>query len=401
MRAQETRSIEAAQDARQQPSEQTAAEKNAPPPADGLLQAGEPSPRASQVVDGDFIFTSPGRFAYARDIRLSDSSGGLRLIGADSLASSPAGAAIQLFGNNVTPFPGQLFLDSGADDNAALIFRTAQTGGTITERMRVGSDGNVVIGTTNPFNSKLRVVTGSGGPFNGVRSDNTGGGNGLFGSSASGVGVSGSSNGSNGSGVLGSNTNGTGVRGSSTNSIGVVGTSINGTGVLGVSSNGLAGQFSGDVQITGKLTKGSGSFKIDHPLDPENKYLSHSFVESPDMMNIYDGNITTDAKGHAVVELPAYFTALNSDYRYQLTVIGRFARAIVSSEIKNNRFTIKTDEPQVKVSWQVTGTRRDAYAEKHRIKVEENKPANERGTYLHPEAFGQPAGRGVGRRGGE
>src|SRR5262245_8440898 len=48
--------------------------------------------------------------------------------------------------------------------------------------------------------------------------------------------------------------------------------------------DGLAGYFAGSVQITGNLAKGGGSFKIDHPLDPENKYLYHSFIESPDMM---------------------------------------------------------------------------------------------------------------------
>jgi len=47
--------------------------------------------------------------------------------------------------------------------------------------------------------------------------------------------------------------------------------------------DGLAGYFSGNVQITGTISKGGGSFKIDHPLDPENKYLYHSFIESPDI----------------------------------------------------------------------------------------------------------------------
>jgi hypothetical protein len=147
--------------------------------------------------------------------------------------------------------------------------------------------------------------------------------------------------------------------------------------------------------VTRNLSKGGGSFKIDHPLDPENKYLYHSFVESPDMMNIYNGNIVTDTNGGAIVELPAYFEALNRDFRYQLTVIGTFAQAIIAEEIKDNRFTIKTNAANVKVSWQVTGVRHDAYANNHRVKVEEDKAAKERGTYLHPEAFNQPEERGV------
>jgi hypothetical protein len=158
---------------------------------------------------------------------------------------------------------------------------------------------------------------------------------------------------------------------------------------------GLAGKFNGNVQVTGFLSKGGGSFKIDHPLDPENKYLSHSFVESPDMMNIYNGNITTDGSGLAVVELPNYFSSLNRDFRYQLTVVGQFAQAIVAEEVKENRFTIQTSAPGVKVSWQVTGIRQDAWANKNRIKVEEDKSEIERGHYLHPEAWGKAEERGV------
>jgi hypothetical protein len=146
----------------------------------------------------------------------------------------------------------------------------------------------------------------------------------------------------------------------------------------------------GNVAVTGNLSKGSGSFKIDHPLDPANKYLYHSFVESPDMMNVYNGNVTTSKQGLATVVLPDYFETLNRDFRYQLTVIGQFAQAIVAKEVSGNRFIIKTNKPGVKVSWQVTGIRQDAYANAHRIQVEEDKPPQEHGRYLHPELFGAP-----------
>ncbi|MDZ7777932.1 MAG: hypothetical protein U5L09_21110 [Bacteroidales bacterium] len=146
-----------------------------------------------------------------------------------------------------------------------------------------------------------------------------------------------------------------------------------------------AGYFDGDVTVTGTLSKGGGSFKIDHPDDPANKYLSHSFVESPDMMNVYNGNVTTDADGVAEVTLPDYFKSLNRDFRYQLTVIGTFAQAIVSEEIDGNHFTIKTDKPNVKVSWQVTGVRKDKWAEENRIVPVQEKEGVEKGKYLHPE----------------
>jgi cytoskeletal protein CcmA (bactofilin family) len=152
----------------------------------------------------------------------------------------------------------------------------------------------------------------------------------------------------------------------------------------------------GDVQIAGRLTARAKAFKIDHPLDPANKYLYHSSVESPDVMNIYNGNIITDAEGNATVMLPDYFEALNGDFRYQLTVIGKLAQAAVASEIENNRFVIKTNQPNMKVSWQVTGIRQDASAKAHRLPVEEEKPEAERGLYLHPEDYGQPKTRGIG-----
>lgn len=163
----------------------------------------------------------------------------------------------------------------------------------------------------------------------------------------------------------------------------------NGDGVVGRSRNGYAGFFDGDVRITGRLIKGSGSFQIDHPLDPENKYLNHFFVGSPDSVNIYNGIQVLNADGEAWVTLPEWFEALNRDLRYQLTPIGAPAPQLhVALKTSNNRFKISGGQPGLEVSWQVTGVRRDAYAELRREPVEEWKPATERGQYLHPEAFG-------------
>lgn len=147
----------------------------------------------------------------------------------------------------------------------------------------------------------------------------------------------------------------------------------------------------GTLEVQGNLTKAAGSFRIDHPLDPENKFLQHSFVESPDMKNIYDGNVVTDQNGDATVTMPDWFDALNRDFRYQLTVIGQFAQAIVSEKLHGNTFRIKTDRPNVEVSWQVTGIRQDAYANSHRIEVEVAKKPHEVGLYIDPVAFGKPA----------
>jgi trimeric autotransporter adhesin len=175
-----------------------------------------------------------------------------------------------------------------------------------------------------------------------------------------------------------------------------------GTGVVGVNfAGGFAGYFAGtlhvqgNLEVTGSVSKPSGSFKIDDPIAPAEKYLSHSFVESPDMMNIYNGNVVTDAKGFATVKMPAWFEALNGDFRYQLTTVGTFSQAMIAQEITGGKFRIRTSKPHVKVSWQVTGVRHDAWANAHRIPTEETKPDNEQGHYLHPELFGADQDKGI------
>ena len=224
------------------------------------------------------------------------------------------------------------------------------------------------------------------------------GGIGVYGTTNAnnGVGVRGDSSG--GYGVHGVSTNASswGVRGDSTNGGGVAGISTSNTGVYGTSGTGWAGWFDGNVNVTGGCcAAGRLTTQIDHPLDPQNKYLVQAAVQSPELKSVYDGNIVTNASGEATVTLPDYIEAFNADFRYQLTVVGQFARAIVSREIKGNRFTIKTDKPGVKVSWQVTGTRIDPYAKAHPIESEVNKPDGEQGKYQHPAEWGQPDSKGI------
>ena len=168
------------------------------------------------------------------------------------------------------------------------------------------------------------------------------------------------------------------------NSYGVYGYAYSGSGTA------YAGYFAGNVNVTGTLSKGGGSFKIDHPLDPENKYLYHSFVESPDMKNIYDGVVALDANGEAIITLPNWFDALNRDFRYQLTAIGGAAPNIyVSQEVNNNQFKISGGSPGLKISWMVTGIRKDPFAEQNRIPVEVEKAPEEKGLYLYPSSYGK------------
>jgi hypothetical protein len=149
-------------------------------------------------------------------------------------------------------------------------------------------------------------------------------------------------------------------------------------------SSGIVTDSSGTTHIYGNLVKPAGSFQIDDPLDPANEYLTHSFVESPDMMNIYNGVATFDSRGKAVAKLPQYFEALNQDFRYQLTCLGGASPIYVAREISNNQFVIAGGRPGLKVSWQVKGVRHITYANSHRIEVEKEKPADEKGHYLYP-----------------
>ena len=250
-------------------------------------------------------------------------------------------------------------------------------------------------------------TTGSANALSGTNSASSGTGAGVYGktqsTSASAAGVFGqiSSSADYSAGVRGQNDAasccGFGVVGfAAGQGIGIGGYAPNGFGVFGWSPNNWAAWFDGSVEVTGTLYKGAGAFRIDNPLDPAHSYLQHSFVESPEMKNVYDGNVRTNAKGFATVTLPKWFQALNKDFRYQLTVIGHsFADATVWKKIAAREFTIKTSKPGIKVSWQVTGVRHDAYARAHPIPVVLPKTGAAQGRYLHPELYGQRASKSV------
>jgi hypothetical protein len=174
------------------------------------------------------------------------------------------------------------------------------------------------------------------------------------------------------------------------------GIGVDASGDIGIRATGrVAGQFNGNVTISGTLSKGGGGFTIDHPLDPEHKFLSHSFVESPEMTNLYTGRVTTGADGLAWVQLPDYFEALNRDVSYQLTTVGGAASVSIAEEVSGNRFAIRSDPPEVTVCWLVTGVRQDPWADANRIVAEADKPEHATEKYLHPDAYGVAEDRGI------
>ena len=227
--------------------------------------------------------------------------------------------------------------------------------------------GSLSVGTSSPDpRARLYAVTGGSGEYA------------LKGDAPNGSGVYGTSNSSSGSDA------------------GVVGIGRRDTGAWG-------GLFIGGVSLEGGLYviggiheyKGRIVSTIDHPLDPVNKYLSHTSVESSELKNFYDGTVVTDASGFAVISLPDWFEALNKDFRYQLTVIGQFAQAIVEEKIHDNRFIVRTDKPNVEVSWQITGVSQDAWTKAHPIEVEKAKSDDDHGNYLAPIEFSQPMKKGL------
>ena len=117
------------------------------------------------------------------------------------------------------------------------------------------------------------------------------------------------------------------------------------------------------------------------------------------MKNVYDGVAVLNARGRATVKLPAWFDALNGNFRYQLTPIGGPAPDLhIAEGIAGNSFTIAGGKPRMQVSWQVTGVRKDRWAEKNRIVVEEKKGLDERGYYHEPKAHGKAASTAIGER---
>jgi len=347
----------------------------------GYVGIGTQTPGATLEVDGNGPKTIFGQTASTTGIALAGTATATTgsTTGVAGTVSSPNGAGVSGY-NSATSGTG-VGVSAGADSpvgSGLFAYNNATTGQAVGVSAESASPAG--IGVLGQDDQPGGVGVG------GYSGATTGGGLGLNGYSAStaGIGVNGYAGAATGTGI--------GVQAGVTSPQGIA-------LLANANGGGLAGQFNGNVlvngalQVTGTVSKGGGSFKIDHPLDPANKYLSHSFVESPDMMNIYNGNVTTNERGLATIVLPDYFEALNGDFRYQLTVIGQFAQAMVAKEIRNGRFTIETNRPKVKVSWQVTGVRHDAYANAHRIPVTEDKPAAEQGTYLHPDVFHRSEGR--------
>jgi hypothetical protein len=303
------------------------------------------------------------------------------------------------------PTDGVLGESSSTDGCGVRGLALATSGATIgVYGWSASTEGHGVVGVAEASTGYVYGVWGASNSTNGRGVDGH-----AYATSGPAIGVYGQSASTGGTGVYGWATatsgNPVGVvgRSDSPDGAGVLGyASANSTSAIGVygqaTSAGYAGYFLGRVHVQGDFTAtGSKSFQIDHPLDPTNRYLYHFAQEGPEVQNVYNGVVTLDANGEAIVTLPAYFAALNTGpFRYQLTPIGApMPNLYIAQEIQGNTFRIAGGAPGKKVSWEVTAIRNDPYLRDHPVQAEVNKPAGERGTYLYPEGYGQPPEMGL------
>jgi hypothetical protein len=199
-----------------------------------------------------------------------------------------------------------------------------------------------------------------------------------------------------GYGVYGLNTDADGPL--TNNSVGVGGFGFYGMyGETNDPAEGFGIVSGNDLGVAGSIyANGAKNFRIDHPQDPANKYLQHAAMESPEVLNVYRGNVVADANGYAVVQLPAYFASINKDFSYILTPVGGAAPELhVATEVENNTFTIAGAKPGMKISWQVTAERNDIYMQMNPYQAEQDKSDRAKGKYLYPAGYGQPKESGI------
>jgi hypothetical protein len=366
---------------------------------------------AAAAAGGPFVLGAANSAGTANSSLTTASAGTALLVTQNGTGTALRGSAVGAgsIAGFFTAFNGTGISGVTASPNTYGIFGSndgaAGTGAAIRAS---GKNNNGLVASTDN-GAKAAVMATNTGAGGGAAIQAVGGNNnGVSGSSGSGIGVYGSSDSYTGVygestddvGVYGTSGSYIGVYGTSTDNIGVAGYSSSDVGVYGYSPTGWAGYFDASLYAV-SLDAGSASaavkaFRIDHPADPAGKVLMHSCVESNERLTVYAGTVTTDTRGEATtIELPNYFEALNRDLRYQLTVIGSFAQAMVKRKVGANRFTIATSEPGTEVCWQVTGVRRDAYAKAHPLVVESAKVGKEKGKYLHPVEHGQPESKGV------
>lgn len=373
------------------------------------------TPGQSQIghatITGTFragqVFVQQGSTATIPVVGNNNAATGNTHGGSFSVAS-PTGTAIRGTATSMTGSAVGVFGDArsvngigvhGKTNGGIGVFATANTGVAVSG---TSNEGNALVGLTNSGVAVLGINEAPDVPaILGVNKATTGqAAGGSFGTtSTAGQAVRAVATRTTGfaKGVFGeskSKINGEGVHG-------LAASSGAGFGVHGqcASANGFGVFCEGNQAATG--TK---SFIIDHPLDPENRYLKHYCAEGSEPRNVYMGHITTDAQGYAWVTLPDYYDSINVNPEYQLTVLDGsedFVLAKVTKKVAGHRFQIRTSKPRVEVSWRIDAVRNDRWLQQNGYSAEPTKPQVFRGTYLNPELYGQSPARAQTRPTGD
>lgn len=305
-------------------------------------------------------------------------------------------------GNTITATSGAVSVTTNSAGGVAVYTASTNTGvGLISTTTNAANTFSAIQAQTNSNSASASAVVGSssglawgvsgqietiGTAEAAVHGNNlrTNGGHGVFGLGFNGV--VGQTDHSTGIAVYGENFD---VLTPLGNAIGVAGKGY--YGVIGEDRyNGTAGgaygiYSNGDLGATGVKT-----FRIDHPQDPENKFLRHFSIESDEVLNVYRGTVTFDANGEATIELPTYFSAINRNVSYQLTPIGAYMPLYVKEKVNgNNQFVVAGGLAGKEVSWSIYAERNDLYLQKnpHHRAVELEKRPQEKGKYLIPSLY--------------
>ncbi len=394
----------------------------------------------SHIISGTNAATTGNSYGvYGRS-----TSGSNNTYGVYGRCDSPDGAGVGGYASSQTGNPIGVWGTSAASEGYGVLGDAVRLSGTTTGvwGRSISTGGRGVFGSATATSGTtygvwgqsastdgtgvIGVATAATGTTYGVyaRSDSTSG-RAVYGralaTSGDARGVYGISDSTAGTGVTGEATAASGAtfggyfESNSTSGYGVYGRNSATTGTIygvrgyaSTAAGGYAVYAAGDMGASGVKP-----FRIDHPQDPENKYLLHYAAESPEVINFYRGTATLDGRGEALVELPAYFGSINKDPSYQLTAVGApmpmlyvaekiSAEALAAGEkagpgeaVPLCSFRIAGGVPGGEVSWRIEAVRNDLRMRLHGAPVEREKTGPERGKYQHPEYYGRPPERGM------
>jgi hypothetical protein len=153
---------------------------------------------------------------------------------------------------------------------------------------------------------------------------------------------------------------------------------------------GTARLWSGNDEVTvttsGTLTAATKHFRINHPLDPERRFLIHACLEGPENAIYYRGQGRLEG-GHARVELPDYFEALARPDGRTVALTSCCEEnepisVLAASDVVNGAFNVRAADdrnPRQRFYWEVKAVRADVEPLKTEEYKGEDRSATTRG----------------------